>query len=211
MLSETSGVPPQPGPETPDTAVPLETCEVPNPSAPAEIGHPIAGGESAESLLPQVYASLRDLARRLLAGESVGQTLQPTALVHEAYLRLIGPADSRRFADRGHFFAAAAQSMRNILVDNARRKKREKHGGGHTRITVLDIAAPPDDPEALLAVDESLTRLQKIDPEGAEVVQLRCFAGLSIEEAAQILGVSRATAFRHWAFARAWLLENLSE
>jgi RNA polymerase sigma factor (TIGR02999 family) len=167
--------------------------------------------QAASQLLPLVYDELRDLARQMLAVETPGQTLQPTALVHEAYVRLVGPDADRPYADQGHFFAAAAQAMRHILVDNARRKRRDRHGGGRTRIDVDDTTpAPPSGAEELLAIDEALTRLAGADPAAAAVVQLRYFAGLSVEEAAQSLGISRATAYRHWTFARAWLLQELA-
>jgi RNA polymerase sigma factor (TIGR02999 family) len=164
-----------------------------------------------EQLLPLVYDELRQLAAQKLVQEKPGQTLQPTALVHEAYLRLVGPADTRRWNDRGHFFAAAAEAMRHILVDNARRKRRPKHGGGRQRVPLDDaLPAPPASAEELLALDEALTRLATEDPEAAQVVQLRYFAGLSVEEAAESLAMSRATAYRHWTFARAWLLQELA-
>jgi RNA polymerase sigma factor (TIGR02999 family) len=172
----------------------------------------IAEGDAlaAGQLLPLVYDELRRLAAHKLAHEARGQTLQATALVHEAYLRLVGPADERRWYDRGHFFAAAAEAMRHILVDNARRKRRGKHGGGRRREPLEEqVPALPAEGEDLLALDEALTRLAAEDPEAAAVVQLRYFAGLSVEEAAQSLGMSRATAYRHWTFARAWLLEEL--
>jgi RNA polymerase sigma factor (TIGR02999 family) len=171
-----------------------------------EQGDPHAAGQ----LLPLVYDELRQLAAHKLAHETPGQTLQATALVHEAYLRLVGPADERRWHDRGHFFAAAAEAMRHILVDNARRKRGAKHGGGRRRVP-LEEAVPtlPAEGEDLLVLDQALTRLAAEDPEAAAVVQLRYFAGLSVEEAAQSLGMSRATAYRHWTYARAWLLEEL--
>jgi RNA polymerase sigma factor (TIGR02999 family) len=173
----------------------------------------LAGGDAhaAHELLPLVYDELRRLAAQQLAHETPGQTLDATSLVHEAYLRLVGPADARRYSDRGHFFAAAAQAMRHVLVDNARRKRRDKHGGGRRRVEVDDaLPAPPSAAEELLALDEALTRLAAADPEAAAVVQLRYFAGLSVEEAAQSLGQSRATAYRNWTFARAWLLRELA-
>jgi RNA polymerase sigma factor (TIGR02999 family) len=167
--------------------------------------------QAAAELLPLVYAELRRLAARKLAGEAPGQTLDATALVHEAYLRLVGPDDAHRYADRRHFFAAAAQAMRHILVDKARRKRCEKHGGGARRVVLNDaVPAPPSADGELLALDEALTRLAAEDPEAVEVVQLRYFAGLSVEEAAHNLGISRATAYRHWTFARAWLAHELS-
>jgi RNA polymerase sigma factor (TIGR02999 family) len=166
---------------------------------------------AAEQLLPLVYAELRKLAAEKLAGEKPGQTLQATALVHEAYLRLVSSGADPHFNGRGHFFAAAAQAMRNILVDNARRKRRPKHGGGRQRVALDEaLPAPPDDADGLLALDEALSRLAAEDPEAARIVQLRYFAGLSVDEAAQALGISRAYAYRQWTFARAWLLQALS-
>ena len=166
---------------------------------------------AAAQLLPLVYDELRRLAAQQLAREAPGQTLDATGLVHEAYLRLVGTADERRWRDRGHFFAAAAQAMRHLLVDNARRKRREKHGGGRRHVTLDEsVPAPPAAEPDLLALDEALTRLEAADPEAAAVVQLRYFGGLSVEEAAEALGTSRASAYRHWAFARAWLLHELS-
>jgi RNA polymerase sigma factor (TIGR02999 family) len=173
----------------------------------------IAAGDAqaASQLLPLVYDELRRLAAQQLAREAPGQTFDATALVHEAYLRLVGPADERRWKDRGHFFAAAAQAMRHLLVDNARRKRREKHGGGRRHVALDEsVPAPAAAEPDLLALDEALTRLAAEDPEAAAVVQLRYFGGLSVEEAAEALGTSRATAYRHWAFARAWLLHELS-
>ncbi len=166
---------------------------------------------AAEQLLPLVYEELRRLAAQKLAGEKPGQTLQATALVHEAYLRLVGNGEEPQWNSRGHFFAAAAQAMRNILVDNARRKGRTKHGGGRHRVALDEaLPAPPDDADGLLALDEALSRLAAEDPEAARIVHLRYFAGLSVEEAAQALGISRAHAYRQWTFARAWLLQALS-
>jgi RNA polymerase sigma factor (TIGR02999 family) len=172
----------------------------------------IAAGDrqAAARLLPLVYDELRGLAARKLAQEAPGQTLEATALVHEAYLRLVGLADSARWKDRGHFFAAAAQAMRRILVDKARRKASDKRGGNRQRVELQDVPAPPAADEDLLALDEALTRLESEDPEAAAVVQTRYFAGLSVEEAAQSLGISRAAAYRHWTFARAWLLSELA-
>jgi RNA polymerase sigma factor (TIGR02999 family) len=167
---------------------------------------------AADQLLPLVYNELRRLAAQKLAQEKPGQTLQATALVHEAYLRLVGPEKEQRWESRGHFFAAAAEAMRHILVDNARRKRRSKYGGGRQRVPLDDSAPePPTSADDLLALDEALTRLGAEDPEAAQVVQLRYFAGLSVEEAAENLGMSRASAYRHWTFARAWLLEELAD
>jgi RNA polymerase sigma factor (TIGR02999 family) len=173
-----------------------------------EAGDPSA----AEELLPLIYDELRQLAAQKLALEKPGQTLQATALVHEAYLRLVGNREECHWNSSGHFFAAAAQAMRNILVDNARRKRREKHGGGRQRLALDEaLPAPPEDADALLALDEALSRLAAEDPEAARIVQVRYFAGLSVEEAAQALGISRAHAYRQWTFARAWLLQALSD
>ena len=172
-----------------------------------EQGDPRAAGR----LLPLVYHELRQLAAQKMSQETPGQTLQATALVHEAYLRLVDVARAQAWNSRGHFFAAAAEAMRRILVENARRKQTEKHGGGRTRVDLdraEDVGAAP--PEDLLAVDEALGRLAEQDPTGARLVQLRYFAGLSVEEAAQVLGLSTATAYRHWAFARAWLHAQLA-
>ncbi len=166
---------------------------------------------AAAELLPLVYDELRKLARQKLARESPGQTLDATALVHEAYVRMVGAGDDRRFADGGHFFAVAAEAMRHILVDKARRKRREKHGGRRRRVEFTEVhAATPETEDDLLAIDEALTRLAAEDPEAAGVVQLRYFAGLSVAEAAATLGISRAAAYRHWTFARAWLLAHLA-
>jgi len=172
-----------------------------------EEGDPKAAGQ----VLPLVYDALRRLAAKKLADEKPGQTLQPTALVHEAYLRLVFDQRALHWRGRGHFFAAAAQAMRHILVDNARRKRRLKHGGGRQRVPLDDsVPEPSDSADDLLALDEALTRLSADDPEAAKVVQLRYFAGLSVEDAAESLGMSRATAYRHWTFARAWLLQELA-
>jgi RNA polymerase sigma factor (TIGR02999 family) len=167
---------------------------------------------AAGQLLPLVYEELRKLAAARLAQEAPGNTLNATALVHEAYLRLVGPTDGARWDSRGHFFAAAAEAMRRILVDAARRKRTEKHGGGRRRIALSDVPANPEvADEQLLALDEALTRLAAEDPVAARVVELRHFAGLSIEDAAASLGLSRATAYRHWTYARAWLRDALEE
>jgi RNA polymerase sigma factor (TIGR02999 family) len=174
--------------------------------AAVEHGDPQAAGE----LLPLVYAELRRLAKQRLAREKPGQTLQATALVHEAYLRLVDGEVIQRWESRGHFFAAAAEAMRRILVDNARRKGAEKHGGRWARqeLDDVDIAAPAPS-EDLLALDEALAKLEANDPVKAQLVKLRHFAGLSEEDAAQALGVSRATVQRHWRYAKAWLLDEL--
>jgi RNA polymerase sigma factor (TIGR02999 family) len=171
-----------------------------------EQGDPCA----AEKLLPLVYAELRKLAARKLGHEAAGQTLQATALVHEAYLRLVGGENVQQWNSRGHFFAAAAEAMRRILVENARRKDRLKRGGGRARIEVehLDVAAPQD-PEELLALDEALTRLAVADPQAAELVKLRYFAALSLKQAAEALGVAPRTADFLWAYAKAYLLKEM--
>ncbi len=171
-------------------------------------GDPQAAGQ----LLPLVYEELRRLAAQRLAGEAPGQTLQPTALVHEAYLKLVGPDPDHAWNDRAHFFAAAAEAMRRILIDNARQKQRQKRGGGRQRVPLAQadaMAATPDDD--LLALDEALARLAAAHPVKAELVKLRYFAGLSEQEAAAALGLSRATASRYWTFARAWLIHALDE
>lgn len=167
-----------------------------------EAGDPAA----AEQLLPLVYEELRKLAAAKLAVEPSGNTLQPTALVHEAYLRLVGSASGDSWDHRGHFFAAAAEAMRRILIDNARRRTATRHGG-EMRRQVLDAdALPVQEPrEDLLALDEALDRLAAEDPLKADLVKLRYFVGLSLPEAAAALGLSERTAGRHWAFARAWL------
>jgi RNA polymerase sigma factor (TIGR02999 family) len=167
---------------------------------------------AAEQLLPLVYDELHKLAAQRLSHETPGQTLQATALVHEAYLRLVGSEPDAHWNSRGHFIAAAAEAMRRILVENARRKKSEKHGGKRRRID-LSQAEPIilADPNALLDLDEVLTVLAGEDPEAAEVAKLRIFAGLSVEEAAQALSTSRANAYRQWAYARAWLHARLGE
>jgi RNA polymerase sigma factor (TIGR02999 family) len=161
-------------------------------------------------LLPLVYDELRRLAAANLARESPGQTLQATALVHEAYLKLVGSSEPS-FETRGHFFTAAAEAMRRILVDRARSKGRQKRGGKARKLELyeLDLASPPPDDD-LLALDEALTRLEQEDPPKAELVKLRFFTGLSVEQAAAALGISRATADRYWRFARAWLFHEIA-
>jgi RNA polymerase sigma factor (TIGR02999 family) len=167
--------------------------------------------QAAGQLLPLVYDELRKLAAARMAEEAPGNTLNATALVHEAYLRLVGPQDAPRWDSRGHFFAAAAEAMRRILVDSARRKQRDKHGGGRDRID-LDAAGPaaPDPRDDLVALDAALTRLAGVDPQAAKLVELRHFTGLSVHEAAQALGISPRSADRVWAFARAWLHRELT-
>jgi RNA polymerase sigma factor (TIGR02999 family) len=164
----------------------------------------------AELLLPLVYNELRQLATHRLEHEKPGQTLQPTALVHEAYLRLVGADPKQLWDSRGHFFAAAAEAMRRILVEQARRKVRLRHGGGRGRVDLPDgeIAASAEDEQVLL-LNEALTRLAATRPQAAELVQLRFFSGLTIEEAATMLGLSPRTAGRLWVFARAWLRRDM--
>jgi RNA polymerase sigma factor (TIGR02999 family) len=168
----------------------------------------IESGDSnaAEELLPLVYQELRRLAAQKLAREKAGLTLQATALVHDAYLRLVDQEQQQKWNSRGHFFAAAAEAMRRILIENARRKKRLKHGGDHERVELdqveIAVETPDDD---LLALDEALTRLAAEDPVKARLIELRFFAGLSVEEAAVVLGISGITAKRYWRYARAWL------
>ena len=168
--------------------------------------------QAAEQLLPLVYEELRKLAAQKLVHERPGQTLQATALVHEAYLRLVGGEAESRWNSRGHFIAAAAEAMRRILVDNARRKQTDKHGGQRQRLD-LSQAEPicQADADTVLDLDEALTVLASEDMESAEVAKLRLFAGLSVEETAQALAVSRAQAYRQWAYARAWLQARLRE
>jgi RNA polymerase sigma factor (TIGR02999 family) len=177
--------------------------DIPELLAAAERGDP----QAAARLLPLVYDELRRLAAQKLAHERPGQTLDATALVHEAYLRLVG---ERQFHNRGHFFAAAAEAMRRILVDRARQKRAEKRGGSAQRFNLSEsdrVVLP--DPDTLLAVDEALTLLAAEDAQSADLARLRLFAGLSVEEAAEALGLSRATAFRDWAYARAWIADKL--
>ena len=164
---------------------------------------------SPEDLLPLVYHELRRMAAVKMAGESPGQTLQATALVHEAWLRLTGD-ESRKWNDRTHFFATAAEAMRRILVDNARRKRALRRGGSRAELEFPEIAiasAPKDD--QLLAVSEALDKFAAVDPEKAELVKLRYFVGLTTQEAARLLGISERSAKRHWAYARAWLAEEI--
>lgn len=167
---------------------------------------------AAEQLLPLVYDELRRLAAQKLAHEKPGQPLDATDLVHDAYLRLVDVEKAQQWNSRGHFFAAAAEAMRRILVEAARKKKAEKHGADRKRIDLeeADIASPGRDEQWLL-VDDALTKLIREDATAAEVAKLRLFAGRSVEQIAEILGLSRATAFRHWTYARAWLQAQLRE
>ncbi|MEJ2702989.1 MAG: ECF-type sigma factor [Sedimentisphaerales bacterium] len=166
---------------------------------------------AADVLLPLVYQELRRLAAAKMSQEPPGQTLQATALVHEAYIRLVG-SQAQDWAGRTHFFAAAAEAMRRILIDNARRKQRLKHGGGQQKVAIDDaeptIEKPSDD---LIALDEALEKLAKIDKTKADLVKLRYFAGLTVEQAAGLLNLPERTAKRYWAHARAWLYRQVSE
>lgn len=167
---------------------------------------------AAEQLLPLVYEELRKLADRKLAGEQVGQTLQATALVHEAYLRLVGPTEPQQWDGRGHFFVAAAEAMRRILIENARRKRGPKRGGRWQRVDAdLSLIADQAPAVDVFALDEALGRLAEASPIRAELVKLRFFAGLTLPEAADILGISRATAERYWTYARTWLYAELGD
>jgi RNA polymerase sigma factor (TIGR02999 family) len=165
---------------------------------------------ASEQLFPLVYDELRKLAAQKLAQERPGQTLQATALVHEAYLRLVDGKKVQRWESRGHFFAAAAEAMRRLLIENARRKSRLKRGVDRKRIELddprLEYSEPVDD---ILAIDEALELLGAEDPQAAQLIKLRYFGGLSIEDAAEIVGISRSTAYEHWAYARAWLHRRL--
>ena len=175
--------------------------------------HAIDAGDrrAAADLLPLVYEELRKLAAARMAGESPDHTLQPTALLHEAYLRLIGPADRDRWHNRGHFFAAAAEAMRRILVEAARRKKADKRGGGRHRVDAATVEIPAlEVGDDLVAIDAALDRLAALDPVKADLVKLRYFAGLTIERAAGALGISPATANRYWAYSRAWLFQQVA-
>ena len=179
-----------------------------------QILHAVAQGDpnAASQLLPLVYDALRRLAAARMADEPSGNTLQPTALVHEAYLRLVGSPDGNHWNHRGHFYSAAAEAMRRILVEQARRKKRHKHGGDRHRLSLEAaesiVQAPSED---LLALDEALTRLTAQEPIKAEVVKLRFFAGLTMPEVAQALNLSLATAERYWTYARLWLYAELTD
>jgi len=165
--------------------------------------------DAADQLLPLVYEELRKLAAHRMANEAAGQTLQPTALVHEAWLRLVAEQNPK-FANRAHFFAAAAEAMRRILIDNARRKRAVRHGGGQQRVDVeqVQLVSPTDD-DQLLAVNEALDKLAAQSKPEAELVKLRYFVGMTLEEAARVLGISARTADNYWAHARAWLFREI--
>ena len=165
--------------------------------------------KAADDLLPLVYEELRRLAAYKMLQELPGQTLQATALVHEAYIRLVEGAD-KKWDSQGHFFKAAAEAMRRILVENARRKQRKKHGGEHHRIDIENVDCPADPgSQELLALDSAIAKLSEQEPLKADLVKLRYFAGLTSEQAAKVLNVSKATADRYWAYARAWLLNEV--
>jgi len=167
--------------------------------------------QAAEELLPLVYEELRHLASRKMSRESPGQTLQATALVHEAYIRLVG-SETQNWKGRTHFFSAAAEAMRRILIENARRKQRLKHGGGQKKVDLEDaepaVAEPAED---ILALNEALEKLALEDPTKADLVKLRYFAGLTVKQAAEILGISQATAERYWSYARVWLFYEIKK
>lgn len=177
----------------------------------AELGH----GEprASERLLPLVYDELRRLAKQKMARESAEHTLQPTALVHEAYLRLVGNERPQEWDSRGHFYAAAAEAMRRILIEAARRKAGAKYGGGRSRVPMPEeiTTEAPASPESLLTLNDALERLENEDPDSFKLVMLRYFGGLTIEEAASALAISERTAKRQWSFARAWLLREMDD
>src|SRR3954447_26807264 len=205
-----------PGPDGTSSGVARAGCprpmnEVTRVLSAIEAGDP----QAAEQLLPLVYDALRRLAAQRLAGEGPGHTLQPTALVHEAYLKLVGADPQQPWNGRVHFFAAAAEAMRRILIDHARRKHRARRGGGKKRVELgdmddIEMVSERGQVDELLALDEALRQLAVADPRRAELVRLRYFAGLTLEQAAELLGISRATADRHWAFARAWLYDAMT-
>ena len=167
---------------------------------------------ASDRLLPLIYEELKGVARFRLRNEKPGQTLHATALVHEAYIRLIGNENEQKWDSRGHFFAAAAEAMRRILIDAARRKSAEKHGGNVERVDLTDFAVfSKIDPSELLVLNETLELFAGQNPEAASIVKLHIFAEFSIEQAGELLGMSRATAYRHWTYARAWLKNELFE
>jgi RNA polymerase sigma factor (TIGR02999 family) len=170
--------------------------------------------KAPEQLLPLVYDELRRLAAQKMAQESPSQTLQATALVHDAYLRLVDGDQAQHWDSRGHFFAAAAEAMRRILIEQARRKQRQRHGGGFRRVELVDadVALPAAaDEEQILLLDQALTKLAGLRPQAAQLVQLRFFSGLTVDEAAPLVGISTRTARRLWVFARAWLRNSIEE
>jgi RNA polymerase sigma factor (TIGR02999 family) len=168
--------------------------------------------QASDELLPLVYEELRQLAASRMAGERADHTLQATALVHEAYLRLVGASGDQQWNSRGHFFAAAGEAMRRILVENARRKKRQRRGGDYRQVAQdIEGIADHDDRFDLLEINEVLNRLGERHPNLADVVKLRCFAGFSISEVAESLGIARSTAYENWTYAKVWLLRELRE
>lgn len=172
----------------------------------------VGDSKASEELLQVVYDDLRRVAALQLARERPGQTLQATALVHEAFVRLVQGEHPQAWSGRRHFFAAAAEAMRRILVERARRKQRLRHGGGRQRVDLEEVDLAFEDPhEDILALDEALVQFAAVEPLKAELVKLRFFAGMEEQEAADVLGISRATAARHWAFARAWLFDRLRD
>jgi RNA polymerase sigma factor (TIGR02999 family) len=167
-------------------------------------------GQAAEKLLPLVYDELRKLAAAKMAQEKPGQTLQATALVHEAYIRLVDVEKAQHWHSRGHFYAAAAEAMRKILIESARRKQSRKRGGDRQRIPLDAVAPAVETPlDDMVAFDEALQRLEQLDPASAELVKLRCFAGLSVEDGAKALNISARSAYRDWSFAQSWLYREL--
>ncbi|MBD3674993.1 MAG: sigma-70 family RNA polymerase sigma factor [Planctomycetaceae bacterium] len=167
---------------------------------------------AAEKLLPLVYEELRKLASAKMSQESPDHTLQPTGLVHEAYLRLVDVDKAQKWNSRGHFFGAAAEAMRRILIDNARRKKNEKHGGNHQRVPLHKETIISENHQFdLLEIDEAISELEKHDPQSAELIKLRFFAGIDHQDAAQVMGISRRQADRLWTLSRAWLMKSLQE
>jgi RNA polymerase sigma factor (TIGR02999 family) len=169
-------------------------------------------GQAAEKLLPLVYDELRKLAAAKMAKEDPGQTLQPTALVHEAYIRLVDVEKAQHWDSRGHFFSAAAEAMRRILVDNARRKKRPKHGGDRQRVDLEQVASfEQDRMDEMLTVSGAIDRLAQESPQAASLVKLRYFAGMSLKEAADALGIARSTAVQHWTYAKSYLYCELED
>jgi RNA polymerase sigma factor (TIGR02999 family) len=190
------------------TPIPPDAGELTQALAAAASGEP----EAAERLLPLVYDELRRVAAILLARENPGHTLQATALVHEAYLRVVTPAGDQPWDNRRHFFAAAAEAMRRILVESARRKRRLRHGGDLERVDLDERDIPVEPPhEDILALNEAVDEFTREEPHKAELVKLRFFAGLDEQEAADVLGISRTTAARYWAYARAWLFDRLQQ
>src|SRR5579863_3292463 len=195
----------------------MSAMNIPDPDHAGDLTQALAAAASgepaaAERLLPLVYDELRRVAAILLARENPGHTLQATALVHEAYLRVVTPSGEQPWDNRRHFFAAAAEAMRRILVESARRKRRLRHGGGLERVELDEHDIPVEAPhEDILALNEAVDEFTREEPQKAELVKLRFFAGLDEQEAADVLGISRTTAARYWAYARAWLFDRLRQ